>query len=442
MTSYEWLYSRNTIKRSKKGYAHFDVRTNIEKQRNYISDPCKVAAHGFYPFIHYQKQMNKFSREQGIVPKTREICYAAHIDRCIYQYYSFLINQMYNERADHDGIAKAAVAYRTNFNENNNIHFSKWAFDKIKQLGKAYIMIGDFTDFFDNLDHSYLKQQCCSLLRCQTLPDDYYSVFKNITAYSKWELKDILSLNGLEDTVQGRRKLNKMKRVLTPKQFKENCSYIEKNTDGHGIPQGSPISAVLANVYMLEVDKKINDIVQSLGGMYMRYSDDFIVILPDCIEQSTTKLLKEIHDLIDLTPGLTLKPSKTQYYSYDDGMMENLGKTFDADSDATHRFINFLGFTFDGKQVFIRPKTISKYYHRMYRKANYIVASGGFTCKGNRISCGNLYRVYSERGAYAKRGNFLSYVKRAEKVYTGEKGITRDTRRHMQKIRKALNGKS
>jgi len=132
------------------------------------------------------------------------------------------------------------------------------------------------------------------LLRCQTLPDDYYSVFKNITAYSKWELKDILSLNGLEDTVQGRRKLNKMKRVLTPKQFKENCSYIEKNTDGHGIPQGSPISAVLANVYMLEVDKRINDIVQSLGGMYMRYSDDFIVILPDCIEQSTTKLLKEM----------------------------------------------------------------------------------------------------------------------------------------------------
>ena len=168
MTSYEWLYSRNTIKRSKKGYAHFDVRTNIEKQRNYISDPCKVAAHGFYPFIHYQKQMNKFSREKGIVPKTREICYAAHIDRCIYQYYSFLINQMYNERADHDGIAKVAVAYRTNFNGKNNIHFSKWAFDKIKQLGKAYIMIGDFTDFFDNLDHSYLKQQCCSLLRCQT----------------------------------------------------------------------------------------------------------------------------------------------------------------------------------------------------------------------------------------------------------------------------------
>ena len=124
MTSYEWLYSRNTIKRSKKGYAHFDVRTNIEKQRNYISDPCKVAAHGFYPFIHYQKQMNKFSREKGIVPKTREICYAAHIDRCIYQYYSFLINQMYNERADHDGIAKVAVAYRTNFNGKNIIETS------------------------------------------------------------------------------------------------------------------------------------------------------------------------------------------------------------------------------------------------------------------------------------------------------------------------------
>ena len=85
MTNHEWLYSEQTIRRSNKSYAHFDLRTNIGKQRNYISNPCKVATHGFYPFIHYEMKMVKFSKENGTKCKPRDICYAAHIDRCIYQ---------------------------------------------------------------------------------------------------------------------------------------------------------------------------------------------------------------------------------------------------------------------------------------------------------------------------------------------------------------------
>lgn len=353
----------------------------------------------------------------------------------------YMLNQMYNERVVHDGITKAAVAYRTNFNKKSNINFSKWAFDKIKQLGKAYVMIGDFTNFFDNLDHAYLKQQCCSLLRCDVLPNDYYSVFKSVTAYGVWELKDLLALNGLEDTITGRKQLNRKKRVLTLQQFKENSSHIRKNMNHYGIPQGSPISAVLANVYMLEVDKHINDIVQTHGGMYMRYSDDFIAIVPVYNENNAVDALKKIQDVIDSTPGLTLEPNKTQYFAYDKGSLKNSGKIFHADSDDSKRFINFLGFTFDGKQITIRAKTVSKYYYRMYRKAKNIVNSGYRTRKGNRISCRNLYQTYSERGAHGKRGNFLSYVARADKEYQNEKAITRDTRRHMRKIRKALNGK-
>lgn len=55
---------------------------------------------------------------------------------------------------------------------------------------------------------------------------------------------------------------------------------IVKNPNSYGIPQGSPISALLANVYMLDVDKKVYEIVAAQNGMYMRYSDDFIIILP------------------------------------------------------------------------------------------------------------------------------------------------------------------
>ena len=98
--------------------------------------------------------------KKGKKEKIRDICYSAHIDRCIYQYYSFLLNSLYNERVALDGFSAAAVAYRTDLHE-NNIHFSKRAFDFIKTNAPVYVMIGDFTGFFDNLDHTYLKKQWC-----------------------------------------------------------------------------------------------------------------------------------------------------------------------------------------------------------------------------------------------------------------------------------------
>ena len=56
----EWLTSETAIKKSKKGYAHFDQRTDISKCRLYISNPNSVAKHGFYPFIHYEKIIKKY----------------------------------------------------------------------------------------------------------------------------------------------------------------------------------------------------------------------------------------------------------------------------------------------------------------------------------------------------------------------------------------------
>ena len=435
MAPYDWLSLENTIKRSKKPYAHFDLRTDIGKQKSYISNPRKVATHGFYPFIHYQIKTVKFNKAKGTREKTRDICYAAHIDRCIYQYYSYMLNELYNERVRGDGITNVAVAYRTDLHK-SNIYFSKRAYDYIRELGRCYVMIGDFTHFFDNLDHDYLKRQWCSLLKC-----DYYSVFKNVTAYSKWELTDLLALNGLSDDWAGRKSLNSQVRVLTPMQFRKNKSHIVRHADPYGIPQGSPISATLANVYMLEVDKLINDMVLELGGMYMRYSDDFIIILPDTSELNIAEAFEKIRTLLKVAPRLTLEPSKTQYFHYADSELENCGKQFHAEADGSSRFINFLGFTFNGRQVSIRAKTISKYYYRMYRKAKNIAKAGGYTPAGKHISCENLYRRYSERGADGKPGNFLTYVSRAEREYGSNEAITRDTKRHMQKIRKALDSK-
>ncbi len=437
MTGNEWLNSDEAVNRSRKPYAHFDWRTDICQQRDYIADTQKIASHGFYPFIHYEKRSLKYSKAKGRKEKIRDICYAAHIDRCIYQYYSFILNSLYNERVQRDKTSSTAVAYRTDLHE-NNIHFSKRAFDFIKNNSPVYVMIGDFTGFFDNLDHEYLKKQWCSLLGVDRLPPDHFAVFKNVTAYSKMELTDLLRLNGLDDTKAGRKALNSMPRVLSPDDFRKNRPLIQKNKNAYGIPQGSPISGILANMYMLEADKQINDAVSKLNGLYIRYSDDFMIVLPDSLEFNTSAELKHIRDIISCVPHLDLQPEKTQYFHYANNSLINCGKQFHESADDSSQTINFLGFSFDGVKIRIRAKTVSKYYYRMYRKAKNIVKSGGYTSDGKPISCKNLYNSYSRKGANRKQGNFLTYVARATDEYGANESITQDTKRHMQKIRKAL----
>lgn len=450
MTSQEWLSLDRTDKKSRKGYAHFDYRTGIKAKKGYISNPQNIASHGFYPFICYKNEQIKFTKREGRTPKPRIICYSAHIDRCIYQYYSFLLGELYNRRVIEDGISQVAVAYRTDLHQ-NNINFANHAFRFIRDNPSCYIMIGDFTGFFDHLDHRYLKQQWCSLMGTSFLPKDHYKVFRSVTHYSTWELNDLLDLNHLERNRAGWKALNSQQRVLTPEEYKTNSNkqHIHANPNTFGIPQGSPISGLLANVYMLEIDKTIHDLVESLNGLYMRYSDDFIVVIPNTAP-SALQALQDISDRFNSVTGLTLKPCKTQYFKFEDQKLENCGALFGVPTEKINKVINFLGFTFDGQKISIRAKTVGKYYYRMYGKARTIKRNKGYSPKGNRISAKNLYATYSKKGAdgyYMKQkdgtqkwysGNFLSYVRRAKKEFGKDELIDRDTRRHMQKIRKAI----
>lgn len=445
MTAEEWLALDSTEAKSKKGYAHFDVRTSMREKKDYILDSENIAHHGFYPFIHYTKEQIKYSKKKGKKVKKRNICYAAHIDRCIYQYYSFLLGEQYNQRVVKDGISQCAVAYRTDLHQ-NNIHFAKCAIDFIRAHSPCYVMIGDFTHFFDSLDHQYLKRQWCSLLERPELPRDHYQVFKSVTRYSTWELSDLLELNHLEDTRPGRKALNEKMTVLTPEQFKANRKHIQKHMESFGIPQGSPISGLLANVYMLEVDKEIHDLVANLNGLYMRYSDDFIVVLPDA-GTSTHETLRDISARFNAVVGLKLEPEKTQYFRFENQVLENYGLEFGVPLEEQKRYINFLGFTFDGKHVSIRTKTTGKYYYRMYSKAQTVRRSRE---RGEWVSTDNLYMLYSRKGVRGyrvkgkngkikrKSGNFLSYIDRAKRTFGKDELIDRDTRRHMGKIKRAL----
>ena len=199
MEAKEWVTSSEAIEKSNRPYAHFDYRTNLSACAAYVTNPQEIAKHGFYPFIHYEKKMIKFSKENGKKVKIRDICYASHIDRCIFQYYNHILNELYNQRLNDNNLHDVPIAYRTDLHKSNG-NFAKMAFDFIRANSPCYIMIGDFTKFFDNLDHKYLKEQWCSLIGQPELPQDQYAVFKNVTRYSTWELDDLLKLNGLANT--------------------------------------------------------------------------------------------------------------------------------------------------------------------------------------------------------------------------------------------------
>ena len=66
MDLYEW----KTKNANARKYAHFDEKVSLDKVWDYISDPTNIVKHGFYPFIHYEKKFNKFTRKDGIKEKS------------------------------------------------------------------------------------------------------------------------------------------------------------------------------------------------------------------------------------------------------------------------------------------------------------------------------------------------------------------------------------
>lgn len=436
---------------SKKKYAHFDYRVTFQDVADKVMNPDFVAHHGFYPLISNTLCHTRY-RDSKPVLKTREIAYASHIDHRIFQYYAMKWGNAYSATALESGINDVAVAYRAGMNL-SNISAANRAFATIRGFEKAVVVTGDFSHFFDNLEHRQLMYAVRHFFDSGKMPRDHYQVLKNILHYSCWPISDLAQRNGFEwiDVDESdratygemaanvRRKatlgLNRLNRVLPPSDFvafKDSQIVLPwKKANGEvGIPQGLATSGVLANMYMFDADVGVNQIVASVGGLYQRYCDDFIIVVPkDCLDSAVEAL-----HILEETPCVELQPDKTKVYLASHGDVHQLrldsfsrGNLEMVDSeDRPRRQVSYLGFDYDGSSVKIRQSTVGRFYGRFYRAAHAIENSSqlpGRHPSKKRVSA--LYEHYSPKGMHARSegrgskryGNYLSYVERVQRSF-------------------------
>lgn len=462
---------RKEIEGKNISYIHFDRRMKLTNHLwRCITNKQWVLRHGFYPFIHFKRPKyhkswstdssgKRIWKDDG--PKYRDILYAAHKDAWIYRYYGALFNRQYNRYLGNKGIDDCSIAYRTNKKGKSNISFAEEALAFIKFHRPCYVIIGDFTHFFDFLDHAYLLNQIRNILDSQYIPDDIYYVLNSLLHYSYVDYEAITSYKRMTH-----QQLCQCQTVLTDQEFrvlsrkkqresKDDQFIIKINREHFGIPQGSPMSGVLANIYMIQFDEKIFKLVQTYHGIYRRYSDDFIIVIPEkyTTEEQYQRMIHQLQEIFNRRSTDTgkylvkLSPEKTKEF--------RVSASLDIyNTKKGHGIISFLGFSFDGKRVYIKDSSVRRYYSHAYSKADTIVRQNALLCqhKKNKRRTTNLYTLYSIPGLNRnvnrfKRGsNFPVYSKRAhfifQKNFKNENRTGLVAQRHMRQLRKRLKSKS
>lgn len=421
-----WFLQRN--------YLHFDSPLSFKNATLLVKDYKRVSKHAFLPFltfnvntIKYKKNSNTGEKER--TDKIRPICYSSHIDGYIYSYYSKKLSELYEKKLTTLKIDKSILAFRK-LDGKNNIDFAKQVFDDILNKGECTAIALDFSKFFDTLDHDILKDEWCKLLKVSSLPKDQYNIYKSLTKYSLVNKDEIYGLFNISKN----NSKNRPFRICSIKDFREkvrrNNSLIKQNptiSEKKGIPQGSSISALLSNIYMLDFDKKIFDYIDSLNGKYYRYCDDILIIVD-------TSKVNEVEDYVDniikilkleINPGKTLKSN-----------FKLIDEILYADKN-----LQYLGFTFNGKNIYLRSASISRYHQKLKKS---ISLSKKTMSKYNKIRKNKgkeelplfkkkLYEKYSHLG----KSNFIRYGLRAKNIMSSPK-IKKQIKKLLKKLNKEI----
>lgn len=402
-----------------KNYLHIDSKISYDKVKEYISSPTSIATHSFLPLIHSDLNFEKFDEshktfcnDRPVKVKTRKIMYAGHLDNFIYKYYAELLNtHYYNQFCKNNEIDDCIIAYRNNKPGQSNIHFAAEVINSIVMYEKCYILIGDFSNYFNHIDHSILKANLKKVLNTNYLNKDWFNIFKSVTKYGYYD-KDFLEEK--IGTKKMLRSLNKRSFFESVKKFR-NFQRIYKpkfNNEKYGIPQGTAISAVFANIYAINFDIKMRNFTEKYLGLYRRYSDDFILIIPyqfidSPFEEEIVSFVKQL----TAKHKIDLQDKKTDLYLFDNSKIKSLN------NDSKHQ-LDYLGFVFDGQSVKMRSKSPYKFYRNAKKQISF--AKDRMLKRDlNKLPYRKrIYKLYTDLGTSNNgRNNFIDYAKRAQLIF-------------------------
>lgn len=406
-----------------KGYLHLTpslpLHTNWKKYKIKIEDPSFVAQYAFYPLIHSVIKERKFkkpdpnkhvgkrrrhshkrrdSEKVDRSAKERPLHYATHFDALIYSYYAQILNEKYEEELKNDlELDKAIIAYRKikiseeEHRGKSTIHFAKEVFNEIENRASAnrevVVLAFDIKSFFSSLDHTLLKRKWIDIVGEENFFKHHFNVFKACTEFN-YVLLDDLRKQQIRNCFN-ERKLAEIRRengykcfFQSNKDFRDTIKkgelriyknpFYRKTDDGKvniGIPQGLALSAILANIYLLEFDKAIvDDLVRNGGMFYRRYSDDLILICKkDEISKVSSRLEKLIRDF-----GLEISTNKTERFVFKYMPFNKAGelrlsciKLLSDGIEKENSHLTYLGFEFRGYNTTIKSSNLSKYYRRI-----------------------------------------------------------------------------
>jgi len=106
-----------------------------------------------------------------------------------------------------------------------------------------------------------------------------------------------------------------------------------------GVPQGGPLSPLLANVLLDDLDKEL----EKRGHRFVRYADDFIVLVKSW--QAGERVIQSLQRFLERNPKLKINQEKSQV--------------------ASTNQTTFLGFTFSGTRIYWSGKAFSEFKRRV-----------------------------------------------------------------------------